>query len=144
MKRILVVLLVSLLSITAFASSNELAANVVKIGYAKATAAEQGDNSHVYMHFTNNGELGHTVIAAFSPVATQIQLHTFVMVSGKPIEVMIHSLPLQAGKYLYLSKLHENIALMGLKKALTVGEMIPVTVLYRDGSYETVDATVVK
>ena len=143
MKKIIAILLAGILSVSAFADNNELASQAIKIGFAKVTAAPAGGNTHAYMHFTNTSDDGHTIIAAMSPDAMQAQLHTFVTVQGKPVEVLIHSLPIEADKYLYLSKKRENIALLGLNKALSAGTKTPITVIYRDGSYQTVQADVV-
>lgn len=119
-----------------------LASQAIKIQAAQAFVAQKGQEAKVIMRFVNQDTYGHAVIAAYSPEAKQVQLRTSVKVNGQYVEVQVHSFALQLSSTTWLGREQKHIMLMDLTQNLNSGETVPVTVIFRDGSYETVNAKV--
>jgi len=124
-------------------TQSNLASDVITIKVPQVYQANAGDNTVAIMRFINHSDKGHVVIAAFSPVAKQIQLRTVVQVKKRNLPVQIHSFALSLNATTWLGHNQKHIALLGLTKNLTVGDTVPIAILYRDGSFETVQAKVV-
>ena len=94
------------------------------------------------MRADNHSRAGHVIIAAYSPIATQAEFHTVIAVEGKPVNVKIHAITLPLSTDFMLSSRHKHIEFLGLKRALHAGDVMPITLIFRDGSYQTLNVTV--
>lgn len=82
-----------------------------------------------------------TVIAATSPVGTSLQLHEVVMNDGKMVmQQKAGGFKVAAGSMLELKPGGNHIMFMGLKKPITAGSLVPVTLIMSDGSQMTFKA----
>ncbi len=125
------------------AAFSETAASVIDI---KAPVIDsqvtKNDAAQVFMQLKNNGTNNYELVAATSPAATKIQLHE-PEIKGTHASIKILrniDLPKNTEKDLQLGSLH--VMLLGLKKSLTPGESVPLTLIFNDGSWTTVNATV--
>lgn len=117
------------------AAFSETAAQVIDI---KAPVVDKqvtkNDAAQVFMQLKNNGINNYELVAATSPVATKIQLQ-------ETAKILSHiDIPKNTEKDLQLGGLH--VMLLGLKKSLTPGESVPLTLIFNDGSWVSVNATV--
>lgn len=82
-----------------------------------------------------------TVIAATSPYATSMQLHEVVMDSGTMVmQQKSGGFTVNAGAMLELKPGGNHIMFMGLRKPITAGALVPVTLIMSDGSQVTFKA----
>ncbi len=147
MKRILLVALLSLVfSATTFAmtmkASNE--ANVIKIKKPDVELNIMSDNStEVKMDLINQSQQPVELVAATSSIAQKVQLHHFVMVNGKRVMRQIKSIMIKPHVAEDLSFNGIHVMLIGLKQQINIGESIPLTLIFSDGSHQSIDAKVI-
>lgn len=100
------------------------------------------NGAEIFMSLINNGTAAHQLIAVICAVATKLQLHATTKIQNKMSMQQIHAIPLSPNSEqdLQLDNLH--IMMMGLKRKLIPGEIVPITLIYDDGTWQTVDATV--
>lgn len=123
--------------------AQELAANVVSIKQPIIDNQVTRNNAtEVFMELINNGTEPHELIAATSPVASQVQLHATVMEHGQSTMEQVNGLTIKthAEEDLQLGGLH--VMLMGLKKPLVKNSIVPITLIFNDGSWKTINAKV--
>jgi periplasmic copper chaperone A len=131
--------LMLLISSTAFSETMaqmiEIKAPVIDSQIAKNEAAQ------VYMQIKNNTANTYEIVAATSPAASKIQFREpgNTISSSEKIRRSI-ILPKNSEKDLQVGGLH--VLLIGLKKSLVPGEAVPLTLIFSDGSWVTVNATV--
>lgn len=128
--------------------ADELAADVVKPinPYVRAVPTD-ATNTAAFMTLQNTGKFDHHLVAAFTPAAKQIQLHVTFMEKGQSEFSMmrmrqVHDFVIKAGKSESFKPGAHHIMLMGLTQKLNLGDTVPVTLLFSDGSYEQVNAIV--
>lgn len=121
-------------------SSPEVAADVISIKTPQVQiAAPSMHVSEVFMELDNNGQQSHDVIAAYSPVAKRVQLHKTLQQNG-------HS-AMQQVRFIAIAPHHEqdlkqggfHVMLIGLNKPINKGDIVPVVLLFDDGSYMNVN-----
>lgn len=82
-----------------------------------------------------------TVIAATSPLGSSLQLHEVVMKDGKMVmQQKSGGFKIAPGAMLELKPGGNHIMFMGLKKPITAGALVPVTLIMSDGSQMTFKA----
>lgn len=131
------------ISMNATAANSEIAANVISI--KTPTVNEQALNNNateVFMAFLNQGHQSHELVAATSPMADQVQLHTTAMQHGKMVMQQIQEITIKTNheKDLQLGGLH--VMLIGLKGSLAKNQSIPITLIFNDGSWKTIHAKI--
>ncbi len=105
----------------------------------KAIKAQR--NSAAFMTLHNNGPAV-AVVAAESPVAEIVELHTHVHDNGVMRMRKIDKIELPAGGEVTLQPGGLHVMLLGLKQDLNEGERISVTLKFSDGSSKTIEAPV--
>lgn len=105
----------------------------------KAIKAQR--NSAAFMTLHNNGPAV-AVVAAESPVAEIVELHTHVHDNGVMRMRKIDKIELPAGGEVTLKPGGLHVMLLGLKQDLNEGDRISVTLKFSDGSSKTINAPV--
>ncbi len=127
-----------------FNHSNELASHVMQITLPHVKPSNKNQSStEIFMNIVNNGKLPHTLVAATSPIAQDVQLHLTLSIKNN-IEKM------KAVKMITITPHHDtnlneggfHVMLIGLKKQLLKGEVIPLTLIFSDGSYLKVETPI--
>ena len=151
MKQLVITTLLAL-SINAFATSpyvthefsdnSEAASTVIQVKNPVVLAEHVNDTAtEVYMVLDNTGKQNHQVIAANSSSAEMVQLHDMYTKNG---QMYMHQVP-----YITL-KAHADqplegsfhVMLIDTKKQLTPGQIVPITLIFEDGSWIAFNATV--
>jgi len=100
--------------------------------------------SAVFLTLTNHSDMEQQLVSASSDVANVVELHTHVKKDGmmqmRKIEAI--SIPANGSTTLKPGGLH--IMLIGLKQALEIDRMIPVTLTFKDGSEQALNVPVRK
>ena len=133
-------LLVVLLSMPAIAGT---AADEIRIARPYVHAVPPvGRTSAVFMTLHNTGDADHAVVAVSSRAAATVELHALSregdLVRMRPVE----RVALQAGKPTLLRPGGLHMMLIDLRRPLTVGATVPLTLTFEDGSHKTVFAPV--
>ncbi len=105
----------------------------------KAIKAQR--NSAAFMTLRNSGPAV-AIVAAESPVAEIVELHTHVHDNGVMRMRKIDKIELPAGGEVTLKPGGLHVMLLGLKQDLNEGERISVTLKFSDGSSKTIEAPV--
>ncbi|MBX9705404.1 MAG: copper chaperone PCu(A)C [Gammaproteobacteria bacterium] len=123
--------------------ADEVASQVVKVSnaYVRAMPPSQRTTAS-YMTLVNQGKEDHQLIAAISPAALQVQLHKTVSQNGVMTMIAQPTIDLPAGQTFNFSPGGYHIMLISLTAPLTVGEKIPVYLIFNDGSHEQVTVPV--
>lgn len=129
------------MSLTWTAAYSESAAQVIEVQAPVIDSQiTKNDSAQIFMQLKNKGLNNYELIAATSPAATKIQFHEAAS-NSKPEKIVRNiALPKNSEKDLQLGGVH--VVLMGLKKSLVPGEAVPLTLIFSDGSWTTVNATV--
>lgn len=132
------------LGVSLGAMASEIASNVIQVSNPEVIAEGVNSNStEVYMNLDNQGSALHAIVAATSPAAKIIQLHeTYTQTHGHSFMKQVPSIsitphsdrPLEDGTF--------HIMLIDTKHPLTVGQTVPVTMIFEDGSWISVNARV--
>lgn len=87
----------------------------------------------VYMTLDNKANAADRLTAASSDVAAKVQIHEMSVVNGvMRMRELPGGLPIPAGGSVTLKPGGYHVMLIGLKKPLTVGENIPVTLTFQN------------
>lgn len=103
-----------------------------------------GSNSaEAFMEIQNNSTQAYTLIAATTPVDQETQLHKTIIQNGKATMVQIKqiTIPAKQDEDLQFGGIH--VMLIGLDEKLKANEIIPITLIFNDGSDLKINATVV-
>jgi copper(I)-binding protein len=84
------------------------------------------------------------LVAASSPVADRVELHTHAQEGGVMKMRRVEEVPLDPGKKVVLKPGGEHIMLMGLKRPLTEGERFPLTLTFRKAGKREIEVGVEK
>jgi copper(I)-binding protein len=111
--------------------------------YVRAVPPGQ-PNSAAFMQLQNNSTTKHAIVKAESPVSNVVELHTHIMEGGvmKMRQVKQIDVPAQGRTTLKPGGLH--VMFLGLKSELKSGQLVPVTLIFEDGSKTTIHAQVRK
>ncbi|AJI54827.1 copper chaperone PCu(A)C [Francisella philomiragia] len=92
------------------------------------------NNTAIKMHIKNSGDKTVDIIAAYSPVDRQTQLHHFVTIGNKRVMKQIKTIEIYPHNSVDLSYQELHVMLIGLKQKITKGQKIPVMLILEDGS----------
>jgi periplasmic copper chaperone A len=120
MKRRLFITAVGLLPSLALAHSTKI--GFIAIGHSWALPSPRGE-SQVMMPLFNSGAEADSLIAAKSSVADHVELR----VGNLPVEEFV----LEPKKPFPMRAVADHIALIGLKKPLEIGEVFPLTLVFK-------------
>ena len=115
----------------------------VKDAYVRAVPPGQ-PNSASFMMLNNGSDHDRALVAAKSPAAKVVELHTHTMVDGMMRMRQVPKIDLPAGKMVELKPGGLHVMLIGLTQDLKPGANVPVTLTFDDGSETTIEAPVKK
>jgi copper(I)-binding protein len=84
------------------------------------------------------------LVAASSPVADKVELHTHAQEGGVMKMMRVEEVTLDPGRKVELKPGGEHIMLMGLKRPLKEGERFPLTLTFRKAGQREVEVRVEK
>ena len=147
--RKLLISALALLASTAFALNPsswhqaEIASSVVKIMHPSVVAEHKNQHvTEVYMELKNTGSDAHALIAATSPDAHMVQLHTMYKVHG-----VMHMHPVKAITLAphHMRNLHWggfHVMLINTTHQLHADNIVDLTLIFADGSWKTLHVKV--
>jgi copper(I)-binding protein len=142
MKKLLPLLLALSLAGTVYAGTREfpipkeIASSVMRIKKSEVIAEKGSQKStEDYMELVNTGKKNHTLLAATSPDAEIVQLHEGCLENKKQHMEKISAIGVNAGKDKLLEQGGYHVMLIDTKKELTPGEVVPITLIFKDGSH---------
>lgn len=109
--------------------------------WARATTGT-GGNGAGYVTLRNAGPEPARLVAATSPAARAVELHTHAMEQGVMRMRQVESIELPPGAPVALAPGGLHLMLIGLAAPLRQGERVPVTLRFADGSRVTVELRV--
>lgn len=109
--------------------------------FARAVPAMM-KNSAVFMSLNNTGETDHSVVAASSPAAEVVELHTHVQDGDVMRMRKIDDIGVKAGETTVLEPGGLHIMLLGLTGELTPGNTVDLELVFADGSRKSVIAPI--
>ncbi len=123
----------SIFSVSAMAAGS--AADDISVADPRVRAVPEGQmNSAAFMILKNAGPSDHAVVAAQSPVAKVVELHTHVNEGGMMKMRQIEKIEIKSGSEAVLQPGGLHVMLMGLKQQIKDGDVVPVTLKFEDGS----------
>ncbi len=119
------------------------AADQVDVSGAYVRAVPPGQpNSAAFMLLSNTGSVDHAVVAASSPAAKVVELHTHTMENGVMRMRKIPRMDIAAGGKTALKPGGLHIMLIGLTQPLHEGAKVALTLKFEDGSSKQIEAPV--
>ncbi len=116
-----------LASVTTFAHSFKAGNLEIDHPHARATKAGQ-PNGAAYMQIENKGKADEKLVAASSPVAASVEIHSMSMEGDVMKMRALDSLDIKAGSQVEMKSGNGyHIMLLGLKKPLAAGDKFPMT-----------------
>jgi len=109
--------------------------------YARAMPPGQ-PNSGAFMTFKNMDSTSHAVVEAESPVSKVVELHTHVHEGGMMKMRRVDKIDIPANGETILKPGGLHVMFIGLKHDLKVGQKVPVTLTFEDGSKKAIEADV--
>lgn len=97
-----------------------------------------------YATLRNTGETDDRLIAAVSPVAETIELHTHQMTDGVMTMMRVESIPVPAGGETLMGPGGLHFMLFGLQEKLAAGQTFPITLQFEYAGAVTTQVTVSK
>jgi periplasmic copper chaperone A len=119
------------------------AADAVQIEDAYVRAVPPGQpNSAAFMKLVNGSTEDEALVGAESPASDVAELHTHVREGGMMKMRRIDRIDLPGGKTTALQPGGLHVMLIGLKHQLVPGEKVGLTLIFADGSRQSVEAPV--
>lgn len=109
--------------------------------YVRAVPASQ-EQTAAYMTLRNNGATTVTLVQAASPAARAVELHTVMDEGGVKKMRPVAKIDVPAGGETQLKPGGLHIMLIGLKRPLTEGASVPLTLTFADGTRREIRAPV--
>ncbi|HEY2527297.1 MAG TPA: copper chaperone PCu(A)C [Xanthobacteraceae bacterium] len=126
----------------AFAQTGNTSTIAVEQPWARATPAGARTGA-VYMTLTNKANTADSLTGASSDVAAKVQIHEMAVVNGvMQMRELANGLAIPAGGSVTLKPGSYHVMLIGLKKALTAGETVPLTLTFAKAGTISVTAPV--
>jgi len=145
MKRILLsALLAFAASGTIYADSHGSAGSVTAVNPYVRAIPPGATVSAAFMQLKNGDKSDHSLVAAQSPAAKSVELHTHTLKDGMMMMRQVKKIDLPAGKTVELKPGGLHIMLIGLTKALKPGDQVELTLIYEDGNKSKITAPVKK
>lgn len=152
MKKLLIAAALSL-SFSALASTQtatheftvkpELANTVIVVKNPDVVADRVTDSAtEVFMELDNTGKYAHRLVAATSPAAESVELHDTYFKNGRTFMHQVPSITIKPHSDEDLKNGALHIMLINTSKPLLSGQVVPVTLIFGDGSWIKINATV--
>ncbi len=123
----------------------ETAAEAVTVEAPYVRAVPPGQrNSAAFMRLNNGGDQAHALVSARSPVAEAVELHTHSMRDGMMSMRPVERVDLPARDLVSLQPGGLHVMLIGLQERLELGQEVPLTLVFEDGSERQLGAPVQK
>lgn len=135
-------MLLPLLLVSAAAQADVATDVVIEQPFARA-AIQQQRNSAAFMTISNPGA-DTQIVSASSPVADIVELHTHINDNGVMRMRKIERIDLPSKQTVMLKPGGLHVMLLGLKRDLSIGEQIDVTLTFSDGSQKALQVPVQK
>ena len=125
------------------ALSAETASEAVSVSEPYVRAVPPGQpNSASFMVLSNGSAQEHALVAAESPAARVVELHSHVMEDGMMSMRRVHKIELPPGATVVLEPGGLHVMMIGLEQSLEPDQEIPISLLFDDGSRTEVLAPV--
>jgi copper(I)-binding protein len=117
---------------------------VVEDAWVRTTdGAKDTSMTAAFLTVTNPGDADIRLVSASTDVAGVVQLHEMVDSGGtKVMQEAAGGITVPAGSHVHLAPGGYHVMLMALKRALPVGEEVPLALTFADGTTVTVTAPV--
>lgn len=126
-----------------FAATHLHAADAIDVADAYARAVPPGQaNSAAFMMLSNPGDADRALVAAESAAAATVELHTHTMSDGMMQMRRVERIELPAGEEVTLAPGGLHVMLIGLAQQLKPGMEVALTLIFDDGSRQTITAPV--
>jgi len=143
MKRILLALVLALLPLGALAHQFMAGPLTIRHPYSYATAQSVAVAAGFMKIENANKEEGDRLIAASSPAAGKVEIHTMGMDEKGVMKMRkLDSLEIPAGGALLLAPQGNHLMLLDIRKAFTLNEKIPLTLTFEKAGEVTVELKV--
>lgn len=107
------------------------------------TTAQDSTMTGAFLEVSNSTETPARLVGARSPVAKMVQIHTMVMRDGKMVmQELAGGLEIKAGSHAHLRPSGDHVMLMGLTAPLAPGDEIPLTLMFDNGTEQTLSVPV--
>jgi copper(I)-binding protein len=117
--------------------------DTVSVSDARARAVpHMAPASGAFLTLHNKDTADHVLVAAESPVAKAVELHTHINDNGVMRMRKIDSIKVPAGGMTMLKPGGLHIMFIGLNRPLNAGDNVPLTLVFADGSRISLDAPV--
>ncbi len=111
--------------------------------YVRAVPPGQ-PNSALFMAVTNNSSMDRVLVAAESPAAGVVELHTHINDNGMMRMRRVEKIDLPVGKTVMLQPGGLHVMLIGLKQGLVPDQKVSITLLFDDGGKKVLSVPVRK
>ena len=115
---------------------------VVSEPWARASASPMAKAGAAYATLVNAGQEMDRLLAAESPSAGKVELHTVLMEGGVMKMRQVKAIEIHPGEPTVLQPGGLHIMLMGLHAPLKMGEMLTVTLTFEEAGKITVEAPI--
>ena len=133
----------AVLALGALAARAEGSAISVSDAYARAVPPGQ-PNSAVFMNLTNGSDHPRALVAAASPAADAVELHTHIEEGGMMRMRRVERIEIPAGGTVSLKPGGLHVMLIGLKENLQPDGQVDLTLTFDDGAKTKIQAPVRK
>lgn len=144
MPRIHVFLVLALLTLAGSAAlAEEVRVGTIAItnAWARPTLGRT-PNGASYLTITNHGQVTERLVSARSPASSKVELHTIVAEGNVRKMRPIPAIEIEPGGTVELKPGGFHVMLLGLKKPLSSGKTIPLTVTFEKAGSVTVEVAV--
>lgn len=125
-----------------FSTNPEVASDVIIVKNPVVIAEPVNQTAtEVYMVLDNTGKQAHQVVAATSTSAQMVQLHDMYMKNGQMFMHQVPNIPIKADSDEAVEGSF-HVMLIDTHKQLTSGQIVPITLIFEDGSWIALNATV--
>lgn len=93
-----------------------------------------------FMRIDNGGSSERQLVRAESPAAETVELHTHLNENGMMKMRAVPAIPIPAGGHTELKPGSYHVMLIGMKRPLQAGDIVPITLRFDDGTQIRVDA----
>jgi periplasmic copper chaperone A len=123
------------------ALAHEYEAGAVTVAHPWARATPGGATvGAVYVEISAKD--ADTLVAASSPLAGKVEIHTHTMDGGVMKMRKLEKLPISGGQSVVLKPSGDHIMLFDLKSALKEGDLLPITLVFEKAGEVQIEATV--
>lgn len=127
----------------AFAIAHEYEAGGITVAHPWARATPGGATiGAAYLEITAKDGAADTLVAATSPSAGRVEIHTHTMDNGVMKMRKLDKLAIPAGQSTLLKPSGDHVMLFDLKAPLKEGDLLPITLVFEKAGEVKIDATV--